>query len=178
MADPGLLKSLPVVCMALLLQTGCQHYAPRVAGRVVDAESGVGIEGVEVFRSVTVIDRLAILIGKATYDFSGEGRSWATTASDGSFEIPATPLAVGRLRARMEPEAFLTWVHREYGWGYLNVRKADFGHVEIRVERDPEKLDFMAHHYPKASRGPCSFREAEPSDHCCEIAFGWSDGCK
>ena len=177
MAGPGLLKTLPILCAVSLLQMGCQHQAPRVAGRVVDAQSGEGIEGVEVFRTVVCIDRLAILTGTATHNFSGEGRSWATTASDGSFEIPPTPLPAGKLRARMKPKAFVRWVHRDYGWGYLSVKKGDLDRVEIRAERDPEKLEKMRNPRELHDWGPCSFREAEPAHHCCEIAFGSVDWC-
>lgn len=177
MADRGLLRSFPVVCMALLLQTGCQHYAPRVAGRVVDAESGVGIGGVEVFRTVSVVDRFALLTGSPVFDIGGEGISWATTASDGSFEIPAAPLGVGKLRWKLEHTPTFTWVHRDYGWGLLAVAKADLDRVGIRIERDPEKVEKMANTRKLYGWGPCDFREIEAADHCCDVAFGWSSGC-
>ena len=72
----------------------------------------------------------------------------------------------------------LTWVHPAYGWGFFIEDEADLDQVEIRADRDQGKLDLMAHPEQKASRGPCSFYEAEPTHYCCEIAFGSADWCK
>ena len=177
MADPRLLKTVPILCVVLLLLLGCQLYAPRVAGRVVDAQSGEGIEGVTVFRTVTFYDRLGGLTGRPV--FNSTGSVWATTAADGSFEIPAAPLGVRKplFRLKGKPPA-LTWVHPEYGWGDFYEREADLDRMEIRAERDPAKLEQMrGTRGVYASDNTCSFYEAEPSDYCCEVAFGSVDRC-
>ena len=122
---------------------------------------------------------MAVFSGIGGVTTSGKGRSWATTEKDGSFEIPPTPLGASRLRWHLEHRwTTLTWVHRAYGWDLLGVSKAELDHVEIRAERDPEKLDKMRNPRKSSGWGPCGFlREAEPGNHCCEVTFGWTTGC-
>jgi hypothetical protein len=110
------------------------HIGP-VSGRVVDAQSGEGIGGVEIFR--TYDTRPIQMMGEVSgHRFTSD---WTTSDKGGEFNFPSKWLVEWPIDG---PPSF-TWVHRDYGWEQDVWPPSDGGRLEIRVKRSLDKVRAM-----------------------------------
>jgi hypothetical protein len=137
---------------------------------VIDAKTGQGVAGAEVFRSYGATDALA---------FFGEPGSrnqtpdWVTTGPDGGFSFRGRWLWWGGLYV-LDSTPYIEWVHPEYGFGGFSKRKIeDYQRIIIKIERDERHIQHMRDW--RANSGgsyPCSLSSREANERCRVVAYG------
>jgi hypothetical protein len=142
-------------------------------GRVVDAETGAGLAGAEVFRTYDSRSRLAVM-GEPSGDTIEGG--WTTTDSQGRFEFKEEfrRLIGGAVINDLERTPFLLWIHPDYGWGFPELGYNARAPVEMRAKRDSQQISHFGN-WKRRGSGPCTgFASDEALDRCYFIAYGSS----
>jgi hypothetical protein len=123
------------------MSTGCfVAHLPRVAGKVVDAESGAGIEGAGMYLVYDVQNVLAFFGEPGGMAFDG---GWTETDSEGRFEFPARWTTEGGPFGLVDQTPSVSWVHPTFGWGTRHLEvpgHRDIGNLEFRAARDQNLL--------------------------------------
>lgn len=160
---------LSVACILTSSSCGCVgiHIRP-VAGRVVDAETGAGISGVEIFRTYGT-DPPQVLGEYSGHRFTPD---WTRSGPGGEFSFAGKWLLEWTIR---EPPSF-TWIHPEYGWEH-DVRpepSARDGN-KIVARRDQSRVNHLREtHDPIGGLDDaCSRVEGDDAySHCLAVAYG------
>ena len=166
MVDRRLLTAL--VAIAFAGSSGCLgvHVGP-IEGTVVDAETGRGIAGVEVFRTYQT-DPPQVIGEPSGHRFTPD---WTTSGEGGRFEFRGRWI----LDWQVEGEPAFTWVHPDYGWEHDVRAPLDREErIEIRASRMPERIRHL-----RETRNPirgldeaCSRVEGDSAySHCMSIAY-------
>jgi hypothetical protein len=161
-----------LLCFSSAISAGCAGTSVGpLAGRVVDAKTGQSVSGAEIFRTYGATDALAVIGEPGGNTFTPD---WVTTGSDGGFSFPRRWLWLGGFYVLDPPS--LHWIHPEYGWGFLSMRKVE-NHQQalIRLERNEDQLRHLKdlHVDPGASSYPCtSFGYRGAGARCRLVAYG------
>jgi hypothetical protein len=123
------------------MSTGCLvAHLPRVAGKVVDAESGAGIEGAGVYLVYDVQNALGFFGEASGMKFDG---GWAVMDSTGRFEFPARWTTEGGQFGLVDETPAVLWVHPFWGGGVRDLEvpgHRDIGNLEFRAARNENLL--------------------------------------
>lgn len=170
--DRARLLILALLCLASTMSFGCVGTSVGpIAGRVVDARTGQGVPGAEVFRSYGATNALA---------FSGEPSGntytpdWVASAPDGTFSFPGRWLWLGGFYV-IDSTPYIEWIHPQYGWGGLSKRKIeDSRRIRLEIDRNEQQVRHLAD--PRVPSGgvsdPCSLPTREASDRCRLVGYG------
>ena len=144
MADRGLLIRAFITAACGLICAGClASRLPRVAGRVIDAETGRGVEGAGVYLVYDVENVLAFFGEPGGTAFDG---GWELTDSDGRFEFSARWTTEGGFFGVIDTTPMVQWVHPDYTGGIADPEIAghrDIESLEFRASRDEEQLRYL-----------------------------------
>jgi hypothetical protein len=144
-----------------------------VAGRLVDAETGEGIGGAEIFRTYDSRDRLAVMGEPSGTGIDG---GWTTTDAEGRFEFKSEwrRIVGGVALNAVDSMPWILWIHRDYGWGSPEIGTKDPDHVEIKVNRDEREIRHLQDwRLPPVIGSPCSgFGSREAKLRCRLVAYG------
>ena len=170
MADRRLLIRAFVTTICSLACAGClASHLPRVAGRVIDAETGKGVEGAGVYLIYDVQNALAFFGEPGGTAFDG---GWTLTDSEGRFEFPARWTAEGGPVGIVDGSPLVTWVHPQYGWGSNDPEvpgHGDLENLEFRAMREERLLRSLRN--PVLGDEPCSFTLEESRAKCIALMY-------
>lgn len=175
MAGPRVLRLALVLGALLLVTSGCAIWpiwSRRMEGRVIDAETGEGIEGAEVFL-IWSLWGMVPMAGRSDF-----GHRWVTTDADGHFvfsgHIEGRPWA---FPAYTELRPSFEILHRSYGsFGAGFTRKApeSWRKLEFRIRPDERQLAWL--NDPRYFGSLCS--DLGPGcRRACEVWWGSDEPC-
>jgi hypothetical protein len=141
--------------------SGCLGlHVGRVAGRVIDAETGRGVSGVEIFRAYDL--RPPQIMGEP----SGQSFSpdWTTSGPNGEFELPSRWIFKPW---RLDQSSLqLTWIHKDFGWGVERPGIHGVANLLVRVSPTQRQLDYLRGAIYFSSGAPCDYVRDDAYRHC------------
>jgi hypothetical protein len=154
------------VAVALAGSSGCLGvHVGRVAGRVVDAETGKGIPGAELFRTypLTQVQVIGEVGGR-----SGFTPDWTTSGANGEFEFPSRWVFQ---TGKIDHSPLIDWIHEDYGWGFVDIEKLDRSRLTIPIDRDAIRVEYLAALRQDITRGllPCDNVRDDAHGHCTSL---------
>lgn len=150
----GSLLGLGVLWAAWQWLTGA-NVAPALSGRVVDAETGLPVEGVHVFVSYgLMVNRVGRFVSMGGSTTKHLGYQATRTAKDGSFRFREQRLGPFQRAFWHYRRPYVHWAHEDYGWGDVFGWGVERG-TQIEIARDMERARLLQGGDAKAIRDAC-----------------------
>jgi hypothetical protein len=146
------------------------NVAPAIEGRIVDAGTGLPVEGAHVFVGYQlVVNPLGALASFGGSAAQHTGFQATRTMRDGSFRFAGQRLSPFRRVFWRYKGNYLHWAHREYGWDDV------FGEsTDLRISRNDEQTQRLDRRDPGAIRDACdSVTAPDTCQGILRASFGW-----
>ncbi|HEU4431619.1 MAG TPA: hypothetical protein VFT98_22865, partial [Myxococcota bacterium] len=160
MVDRRLLVAVAAFVLSGL--SGCLGlHIGSVSGRLVDSSTGIGVAGAEIFRTypLTQLQVIGEVGGR-----SGFTPDWTTSGADGEFEFPDRWVFQ---TGRVDHSPLVSWIHKDFGWGFVDTEKLEPTNLRIRLSRDERRVAFLRDGTGGfAYDEPCQTLDGESYRHC------------
>lgn len=131
------------------------NVAPAIEGRIVDAGTGVPVEGVHVFVGYElVVTPLGTLLSLGGATTKSAGFQATRTDKDGSFHFERLRLPPWDRAGWTYDGPNLSWVHGDYGWGSLYEARLK-EHGDFRIDRDSREVSQLTSGDERALEDAC-----------------------